>query len=671
MSTAVSGRVTAIAVHPTNPSIAYVGTAQGGLYRTLNGGTTWTPLMDTAASLAIGAVTIDPLDPTIVFVGTGEGNLSFDSFFGVGLYRINSADTAPVVNGPFEVRVAGTGTTASNGHAFLGTAINKIVVDPANDNRIFVGNTLGGSGMSGEAACCGIQPGTGFIGLYFSANALATTPTFSRVNLLPGGGAAGVTDIVFEPGSSNNMTVGVYDLSGSGVSGVYHSTDATNAPATSPTFSQVVVLGVVNSKLAIYKQGVAPTVVVLAATGTSNGRLLQSTDGGATFPTTLSAVNGFCGTQCFYDIAVAVDPGATTATPDDIIYLGGSSNSAPAFVLKRSTDGGTTFSAIDAGLHADFHALTIAPSAAATLYAGNDGGIFKSTNANTAVAASVAWTSLNNTTFNATQFESLAVHPTDANFTIGGTQDNGTECQGPCGTNVSGWIRADFGDGGFALIDQNATDTSSVTMYHTYFNQTNAMGYTRVTSSASASDNNWSSYGCGFGGAIANNMTCAATRILFYAPMALGPGNPNTLYFGSDVLYRSSNAGVTMAKVSQEPLVSGVAISAIGISPQNDNVRIVGLQDGTVWATTTGSSTLVEVDTLAMPAKYVARAPAFKFVVFQTCSPGRLGVPAECDGRGPQRPRDCRHRPDDWHADHDRRPRLGRRRSDEPDRHSP
>src|SRR5262249_5643672 len=51
----VSGRVTAIDVHPTNPNIAYVGTAQGGLYRTLDGGTTWTALMDTAQSLAIGA----------------------------------------------------------------------------------------------------------------------------------------------------------------------------------------------------------------------------------------------------------------------------------------------------------------------------------------------------------------------------------------------------------------------------------------------------------------------------------------------------------------------------------------------------------------------------------------------------------------------------------------
>ena len=72
----VSGRVTAIAIHPSNANIAYVGAAQGGLYRTLDGGATWTQLMDNAAStaigtpLAIGAVTIDPTNPSNVLVGT-------------------------------------------------------------------------------------------------------------------------------------------------------------------------------------------------------------------------------------------------------------------------------------------------------------------------------------------------------------------------------------------------------------------------------------------------------------------------------------------------------------------------------------------------------------------------------------------------------------------------
>src|SRR5207253_8723269 len=107
------------------PNIAYVGTAQGGVWRTTNGGRSWTPLMDSAQTLAIGAVTIDPVTPTTVFVGTGEGNQSGDSFFGIGLYRITNADTTPVVAGPFPTRVSASRTCARQGHAFQNTTNHK------------------------------------------------------------------------------------------------------------------------------------------------------------------------------------------------------------------------------------------------------------------------------------------------------------------------------------------------------------------------------------------------------------------------------------------------------------------------------------------------------------------------------------------------------------------
>src|SRR6266480_6840432 len=67
VSSPVSGRTISIAVHPTNPDIVYVGAAQGGLYRTTDGGTTWTPLMDNALSLAIGAIAIAPSQPDTVY----------------------------------------------------------------------------------------------------------------------------------------------------------------------------------------------------------------------------------------------------------------------------------------------------------------------------------------------------------------------------------------------------------------------------------------------------------------------------------------------------------------------------------------------------------------------------------------------------------------------------
>ena len=167
---AVSGRVTAIAVDPASDMIVYVGTAQGGLYRSLDGGANWTALMDSAQSLAIGAITIDPLNHDTVFVGTGEGNLSGDSFFGVGLYIIRNASTvSPVLSGPFN----------SNGTSdvFTGRAITRILVNPADDNKILVSTASGVSGLSSESFSTLPQRG-----VYLSANALGAYSDFHKAD---------------------------------------------------------------------------------------------------------------------------------------------------------------------------------------------------------------------------------------------------------------------------------------------------------------------------------------------------------------------------------------------------------------------------------------------------------------------------------------------------------
>jgi hypothetical protein len=100
-----------------------------------------------------------------------------------------------------------------------------------------------------------------------------------------------------------------------------------------------------------------------------------------------------------------------------------------------------------------------------------------------------------------------------------------------------------------------------------------------------------------------------AEAVNFYAPIALGPGSPNTVYFGTDRLHRSTGPGNTNAIVSQGPIVAGTTVGAIGISKQNDNVRLVGLSNGGLWGTNTGSSTLTDLDAAnAVPNNYIARA---------------------------------------------------------------
>ena len=607
----VSGRVTAVVIHPTNPNTVYVGTAQGGVYRTVDGGAHWTPIFDGAQSLAIGSLALAPSSPTTLYVGTGEANFSCDCYAGVGLYRVDNADTSPVLVGPINPSYSGvSGTTA-----FGGRTISKILVHPTNPAIVFVATSSGIIGIGCESALGGTLPPLAPKGVWRSTNATsaAGSVAFTKLTVTTAGSASdntgnrNVNDMVFGPGNPDTLICSVYGLSTAGDGGIFRST---NALAATPAFTQALSLGTatdgVRIAFDIYTR--AGVTVVYAATGesstgtgcsdaTQGGALRVSTDGGATWSVKLAGGGGFCGGQCYYNTAIAVVPGTSTA--NDTIHIGGQVNSASCSRLHAlSVNGGASFTNHDAGLHADTHAITVAPSNHHIVYHGNDGGIFKSTDGGN------TWASQNIAGFNATQFQSIALHPTDPNFSIGGTQDNGTNMYTP----LKAWNQVDFGDGGYTAIDQNAADTVNVTMYHTYFNQTNNLiAFARVTSVHSASDGSWPAFGCG---ATSNGINCT-DAVNFYAPLALGPGNPNTFYFGTDRLYRSTNTGTNMSIVSQGPLVSSVPISTIAISPQNDLFRLVGLSNGALFYTTTGSSTMTSLDPVGsgsvIPDRYVGR----------------------------------------------------------------
>ena len=674
-NTSVSGRVTAIVVDPTNANNVYLGTAQGGVWRSLDGGTTWLSIFDNAKSLAIGALTLAPSDPTILYVGTGEFNGCGDCFFGVGLYRIDNVNTSPTLVGPINPSQT-IGNLTYN--VFNGRGITKIVVDPTNPATIFVstGRGIGGSG----ASALGVVPNLATRGLWRSTNATsaAGSVTFQKLVVTTDGGVdspstgnVDTTDIVMEPGVPNNLIVATLGAASSGVnSGVFRTT---NALAATPNFSQTLSLppitfslGAPRINLAINKMG--STVTVYAATGETptatsgctsqgTGAVRKSTDGGVTWSGQLTGGGGFCGTQCFYNIAIAVNPNDANE-----VYLGGNARGSCSDGMKKSTDGGATFSGAatsnrdDNGIHADSHALFY-DAAGTTIFTGNDGGVWRrSSNA----APGTAWTNLNNS-LNTLQFESIAVHPTDRNLMIGGTQDNGTEYQQ---TSVGNWSNAEGGDGGYCLIDQGATDTTKVTMYHTFFNEKGTqIGFDRALDTTCLPIRNyWPTRGVGFGSSNDLMVRCAADgtanyiqngltltdNVLFYAPMALGPGAPNTVYFGTDRLYRSTDRGDSMTVVSQAPVFQtsagpppvGSPISTIAISPKDDSYRIVGLQNGQVWATSTGSSTLVNITGASFPAnptgsvtnKFVGRAvidpnnSSVAYVAFSFYAPAGQGI---------------------------------------------
>ncbi len=334
-------------------------------------------------------------------------------------------------------------------------------------------------------------------------------------------------DIETDPTNPNLLLATVIGITGDG--GIYRTE---NALAPAPTFTRTLAWGngaALRAELTVTRNATngltfyaATGEVSTAALGgpacgaTTAGLVRRSTDGGLTWSVPMAGSTGFCGGQCFYDIAIGVTPDNQT------IHLAGAAGNGSANctsnVMKRSLNGGTTFASNNATLHADGHAVAIAPSNPQIVYTGNDGGIWRSTNnGNT-------WQTLNNVDFSATQFQGVAVHPFDRNFLMGGTQDNGTICWAANGT-VS---HCRDGDGGYAVIDDNAQDTFNVLMYHTFFNQTNSqIGFERASNTLANADgqlSGWTFRGCS--GTTSNNGFRCADNVLFYAPMNQGPGIP-------------------------------------------------------------------------------------------------------------------------------------------------
>jgi hypothetical protein len=662
----VSGRVSVIAIDPANPDIVYVGGAQGGVFRSLDGGQTWFPLFVGAKNFAVGSITIDPKDHDKLYVGTGEGNLSGDSHFGVGIYVVEeSTSWFPRLKGPYNL-------DANGNNVFGNRSIVKILVDPKDPNIAFFATSSGVGGLGARTGA--ILPARG---LYRSTNLGSGHPNFERLQVGPGTNTI-VTSAVLDPKDSNHLVCSVFGQVAGPASntnpqgGIYYTNNALDPV---PTFTRAIITGtsdgnlptLTNAKLAAARDPVSGALIVLAATDEfantdvidpstglpfqyfDQGVVRKSIDGGMTFPTTLPDGNGFAGGQGFYNIAIAIDQknpsnvylaGTVSASGLDpggppgfgFIYLDGQAVPNPTprdpitdphlgigpthggGAFQYSNDGGIHFIPSVNGLHADSHAIAVSPSSPNVVYTGNDGGVWRSSDGGR------TWQDINTLGFLATQFESVVVHPTDPNFTIGGTQDNGTIMFKPDGT----FTRIDFGDGGYALIDQSATGTEHVTMYHTYYNATGSLiGFGRVLSTSCATEGQWSFIGI-YGGNIDPTVHCDGTtdtfngigindNVNFYAPIALGPGTPNVVYFGTDRLYRSTDQGTHMSVVSGAPIIplaagapQGFTVSAIGISPLNDDVRVVGLETGNVFATATGASGLVDV-TGPLPAQYVTR----------------------------------------------------------------
>ncbi len=240
---AVSGRISAIEIDPTDPNKVYAAAAQGGVYRSLDGGATWTPIFEGAESLSIGSLTLDPANGWL-WVGTGEANGSADCYAGVGLYRIENVNTTANLVGPINpIRNYNnaSGNPVSGGF-FSGRSISKIVRVPGDPNTLFVGVAGGIIGLGATTPFGNNVPPLAMRGLVRLSNVqgpaagitgtrmpVSTTDTGLGLCLdLPCTVNRSANDVVLDPQDPSGNTVIVW-LNGTNVAGdggIYRSTNA-------------------------------------------------------------------------------------------------------------------------------------------------------------------------------------------------------------------------------------------------------------------------------------------------------------------------------------------------------------------------------------------------------------------------------------------------------------
>lgn len=545
----MSGRVIDLELHPTNPRILYAGTAGGGVWKSNDGGATFNPIFDEHPQ-SIGAVAVDPSDPdNTVYVGTGEIWTRNSVSIGDGLYKTTDG-----------------GATWTKLGFEKSERIANIIINPNNPQEIYVG-VLGALWSDSDER-----------GVYKS-----TDGGQSWTQILYDGPATGCADLAMDPQDSNTLYASLWEFrrtpwsfnSGGKKSALYKSIDG------GATW-QKIHNGFPQGKLGRLAIAIAPSepqilYTVIEAEEKDKKGLYRSDNGGVSWT---QSNNDFGITvRPFYFSRIVVDP-----KNPDVIVKGGLSGSI-------SRDGGKTFK--DLGyMHSDIHDVVFNVKDSDLLYAGTDGGVYRSWNGGTTFEI------VENLPLS--QFYHVSVDDQDPYYVYGGLQDNGSwfgPSAAPGGVRASHWTSVGQGDG-FRVLKH---PTQNI-----------------VYSEMQGAENVWRyEVDKGLIKTIQPLPKKGQPKLRFNwnAPMAISVHQPDRFYMGSQFLHRSEDRGESWETISPDLTTNDPAkqnqadsgglsmdnsgaenhttIFTITESPLDENIIWVGTDDGNVQLTQDGGKTWV------------------------------------------------------------------------------
>ncbi len=651
----MSGRVDDLEVNPNDPTEFYVAYATGGLWHTTNNGQSFTPIFDKEAVVGIGDIAVDWKNKTI-WLGTGEVNSSRSSYAGIGVYK--SADNGKswqylglpeshhigkiLLNpeNPDQAWVAALGhlyssnkergvyKTNDGGKTWKqtlyideNTGAVEMEINPQNPNELYAaawhrirkawdfvegGKTSGiyKSNDGGETwslsttAASGFPQGNGIgrIGLaLYSKDPSIVYAVVDNYNLKPDTAKADTGRIAIKDlkemsketfGSYSDLAVERF-LRMNGLSGQYTAKSMKESIANNTTtINQIYQY--------LFDESAGPSVNQI------NGcEVYKSIDGGKSWSKTHDKTIGIYNTFGYYFGKIFV----SANNPNKIVILGVNAN--------MSADGGKTFSSMDKGnTHSDWHALWINPDKDNHMIAGNDGGC------NITYDSGKNWFKANSPSVG--QFYAINVDNEKPYNVYGGLQDNGSWYGSSINKESIDWI--DNGQYGFKSI--NGGDGMQVQIdprdHNVVYTGSQFGAYMRINKQTPANK---------FLRPAGSNLIEAKARFNWQTPILLSKHNPDILYMGGNVLYRSMNKGEQFEKISSD-LSNGKkqgdvpygTLTTLSESPLKFGLLYSGTDDGVISITKDGGYSWTKI---GMPDKkglgglpqglYVSRIVASKY----------------------------------------------------------